>query len=74
MTKEEAIEHNDLYNEEYVLREDSNDFIKKQRYSEGVTKTVECKCGSDYWLVGSDDYLTVLKCKKCGNEFVIHDG
>jgi len=76
MTKEEAIESNEegMGRESYHLLEESNDFKEKQCYSLGVTKTVECKCGSSKWLAGVDDHLTVLKCSECGNEFIIHDG
>lgn len=50
-------------------------FVKHQCYTEpGSTRLLKCDCGSGLFEVGIDDFLTVVRCPKCGLEKIIHDG
>ena len=57
------------------------DYAKKtvfhigQSYEETPAKTVRCtECGGTEFYVGSSDYWTGIKCKKCEWEICIHEG
>lgn len=52
-----------------------DDFHIGQCYTYNTCKTYICKeCGSDHFIVGTDDHYTAIKCSKCKYEIAIHQG
>lgn len=54
---------------------EKQEFTLGQSYDRRAAITLQCRtCEGREFYVGQGDYLTVIKCKCCGWQEIIHDG